>query len=136
MREASDFHMTSIFGNIPYISKYRLTSLPSLDNVVARSKKIASKVPFADDVIALYFCAVDRKVPLKIKASIIASLAYLVLPVDAVPDFLLGLGFTDDVAVMTALYSLVSGHITDEHRRLARRALDTPEATEAVVEEA
>ncbi len=127
--------MSSLFGEIPYVSRFRLTNLPSLDAVIARTKKIATKVPFADDVTSLYFCAIDRKVPLKIKASIIASLAYLVLPTDAIPDFLIGFGFTDDVAVMTALYSLVSGHITDEHRRLARKALGYPAATEMPVEE-
>jgi uncharacterized membrane protein YkvA (DUF1232 family) len=127
--------MASVFSDIPYISRFRLTKLPTLDAVVGRAKKIAAKVPFSDDVIALYFCAIDRKVPLKIKASIIASLAYLVLPIDAVPDFLVGLGFTDDVAVMTALYSMVSGHITDEHRQFARAALGSPEKVDAPLEE-
>jgi uncharacterized membrane protein YkvA (DUF1232 family) len=127
--------MASVFSDIPYISRFRLPTLPTLDAVVGRAKKIAAKVPFSDDIIALYFCAIDRKVPLKIKASIIASLAYLVLPIDAIPDFLVGLGFTDDVAVMTALYSMVSGHITDEHRQLARAALGSSEKVDAPVEE-
>lgn len=119
--------MASIFGNIPYLSRFHLTKLPSLEAVVGRAKSITAKVPFADDVVALYFCAVDGKVPLKVKGSIIASLAYLVLPIDAVPDFLIGMGFTDDVAVLTALYSMVSGHISDEHRKLARAALGISE---------
>lgn len=124
------------FGSIPFIGRFRLTKLPSLDAVVQRSKKIAKKVPFADDVTALYFCAVDKAVPLKIKASIIASLAYLVLPTDAVPDFLVAIGFTDDVAVMTALYSLVSSHITEDHRRKARAALGIAEKDDVASEAA
>jgi uncharacterized membrane protein YkvA (DUF1232 family) len=128
--------MASVFGDIPYISRFRLAKLPSLEAVTSRAKKIASKVPFSDDVVALYFCAIDRKVPLKIKTSIIASLAYLVLPIDVIPDFLVGFGFTDDVAVMTALYSLVSGHITDEHRQLARSALGSATRADVPVEEA
>lgn len=127
--------METVFGKIPFVSKFNVSSLPSLEAVAARVKKIAGKIPFADDVTALYFCAIDRKVPLKIKGSIIASLAYLVLPMDAVPDFLVALGFTDDVAVMTALYSLVSNHITDEHRRLAGEALGVAPEENAPVQE-
>jgi uncharacterized membrane protein YkvA (DUF1232 family) len=81
-------------------------------------------VPFSDDVVALYFCATDKAVPVKVKVSIIAALAYLVLPADVIPDFLVGLGFTDDVAVLTAVYSLVSSHINDTHRKAAKTFFD------------
>jgi hypothetical protein len=37
---------------------------------------------------------------------------------------------------MTALYSLVSGHITDEHRQLARSALGSATRADVPVEEA
>lgn len=42
------------------------------------------------------------------------------LPIDAIPDFVLGLGFTDDMAVLLAAYNVVRNHVTEDHRRRAR----------------
>jgi uncharacterized membrane protein YkvA (DUF1232 family) len=43
------------------------------------------------------------------KLMIVAPLAYFILPIDLVPDAIVGLGFADDgVALMAALKSLVS----------------------------
>jgi uncharacterized membrane protein YkvA (DUF1232 family) len=52
-----------------------------------------------------------------VKGMIGAALAYFALPVDAVPEaLLLGLGFTDDAAVILATLRTVSNYVTDEHR--------------------
>jgi len=116
--------MDAIFEKFPFLKRFELSRLPMLAEIADRAKKIANKVPFSDDVVALYFCAIDKAVPAKVKVSIIGALAYLVLPADVIPDFLVALGFTDDVAVLTAVYSLVSNHITDEHRRAAKTFFD------------
>ena len=42
----------------------------------------------------------DPRVPLLTKAIPIAAVAYLLMPIDVVPDVLLGLGQLDDVAIM------------------------------------
>jgi uncharacterized membrane protein YkvA (DUF1232 family) len=42
---------------------------------------------------------------------------------DAVPDFLLFFGFSDDIAVLTAAFATVRGEITEAHRKAARDAL-------------
>ncbi len=44
-----------------------------------------------------------------------AALAYFVMPFDVIPDFVAGLGFTDDAAVMAMAIGLVARHITPEH---------------------
>ena len=41
-----------------------------------------------------------------------------------IPDFLIGFGFTDDVAVLTAAIAAVRNHITPAHRAAARKALE------------
>ena len=46
-----------------------------------------------------------------------------VLPIDAVPDFLLGFGFTDDMAVLLTAFNVVRTHVTPDHRRRAREAI-------------
>lgn len=87
-------------------------------------RTFASQLPFAEDVAAAYFCATDRNTPLKVRGTLLAALAYFIMPLDLIPDILVFVGFTDDIAVLSATFALVSRHITDEHREKARDALD------------
>lgn len=87
-------------------------------------KRAARHVPFLDELVAAYYCALDRRTPTRVRAMLIGALAYFVLPIDAVPDILAGIGFTDDVTVLLGVIGLVRAHIRDEHRMAARRALD------------
>ena len=86
-------------------------------------RKAARHVPFMNDVVAAYYCALDGAVPLRVRATLIGALLYFVTPFDAIPDFLLGIGFSDDVTVLLGAITLVASHITDEHRERARKAL-------------
>jgi uncharacterized membrane protein YkvA (DUF1232 family) len=89
-----------------------------------RTAKIAARqVPFMEDVVAGYYCALDRKTPMRAKGILLAALAYFVLPADTIPDFIFGLGFTDDIAVLTAALTAVRAHMTPAHRLAAKRAL-------------
>ena len=89
----------------------------------ATFRRAARMIPFADDVVAAYYCALDPATPHRVRAMLLAALAYFVLPLDAVPDLLAGIGFTDDVTVLVATIALVRAHITPVHREAARRAL-------------
>lgn len=106
------------------IKHFKISNLPSRSDVINSVIRSAGKIPFADDVLAMWFCAVDDKTPSKIKAAIIGALAYFVLPLDLIPDMVLGLGFSDDIAVLTAVLALVTSHITPEHRERAKKALN------------
>ncbi len=88
--------------------------------------KLAGKVPFADEAAAAYFCAIDPATPTRVKGILLAALAYFVVPFDAIPDFVAGLGFTDDAAVLAMALSLVARHVTPAHRARARAALNLP----------
>ncbi|GAB4359191.1 MAG: hypothetical protein Kow00114_11930 [Kiloniellaceae bacterium] len=81
------------------------------------------RVPFLEDAVSAYFCAFDPATPRPVKAMLLAALAYFVVPADMIPDFVAGLGFTDDATVLFATLRLVAGNITPRHRRLARRRL-------------
>jgi uncharacterized membrane protein YkvA (DUF1232 family) len=87
------------------------------------AKKAARHIPFMEDVVAAYYCALDRNTPLRAKGILLAALGYFILPTDAIPDFVFGLGFTDDVAVLTAAIAAVRAHITPAHRLAAREAM-------------
>ena len=89
------------------------------------ARRAARQVPFMDEVVAAYYCAMDRKTPLRAKGILVAALAYFVMPADAIPDVLFGLGFTDDIAVLTAAFTAVRAHMTPAHRAAAREALAT-----------
>lgn len=94
--------------------------------LIPKLLKLAGRIPFADDAAASYYCAIDPDTPLKAKAVLFAALAYFVLPADIVPDFVAGLGFTDDATVLTAALGIVGTHIREPHRRAARRLLGLP----------
>ena len=86
-------------------------------------KRVVTRLPFAEDLLAAYYCAFDRQTPRHVQAALLGALAYFVLPFDFIPDMLPVLGFTDDAAVLATAIRLVAAHITPEHRDAARAAL-------------
>jgi uncharacterized membrane protein YkvA (DUF1232 family) len=86
-------------------------------------KRVATKLPFAEDLLAAYYCAFDRETPRHVQAALLGAIAYFVLPFDFVPDVLPILGFTDDAAVLATAIRMVSSHITPEHRAAAHTAM-------------
>ncbi len=86
--------------------------------------RVLANVPYAEDLVAAYYCAFDKTTPLRAKGILIGALAYFILPVDVVPDFILGLGFTDDMAVLLAAFNVVRTHVNQSHRDKARDTLE------------
>jgi uncharacterized membrane protein YkvA (DUF1232 family) len=86
-------------------------------------KQGVAKLPFAEDLLAAYYCAFDRETPRHVQVALLGALAYFILPFDFMPDMLPILGFTDDAAVLATAIRMVAGHITPEHREAARAAL-------------
>lgn len=86
-------------------------------------KQTARQIPFMNEIVAAYFCAMDPDTPLRVRGILLAALAYFILPFDMIPDFLLFFGFSDDIAVLTAAFAAVQGEISDAHRAAAREAL-------------
>ncbi len=86
--------------------------------------KVLAKIPFAEKAIAAYYCALDPQTPARAKGILLAALAYFIMPIDIIPDFLAGLGFTDDMAVLATAISLIKTHIKDKHFEKARAKLE------------
>lgn len=91
-----------------------------------KMSRYAGRIPFAEEAAAAWFCARDPLTPLRVKATLLAALAYFVLPADFVPDIIAGFGFTDDATVLMAALGLVSSHIKPAHKKAARKALGLP----------
>ncbi len=86
-------------------------------------RRTASRIPFADQAVAVYYAARDPETPIAAKGIMLGALAYFVMPVDAIPDILAGIGFTDDAAVIAALLATLGSHVKRRHKDLARDAL-------------
>ena len=89
-----------------------------------KCRRVAARLPFASELLAAYYCAFDRNTPMHVKAALVGTLAYFVLPADVVPDFLPALGYTDDAASLAATLRLVAAHILPAHRDAAETALE------------
>lgn len=94
--------------------------------LIPKILKVAGKIPFADDLAAAYYCALDPATPMKARGVLFAALAYFVVPTDMVPDVIAGLGFTDDATVLATALGVVGSQIREPHRRAARRLLGLP----------
>jgi len=99
--------------------------IPEVDPVSfwKKVRETAGKVPFVDQVVAVWYCALDPATPLKARAIVLGAVAYFVLPFDVVPDVIAGLGYTDDLAIIAAAIRAIRPHITEAHRARAREAL-------------
>ena len=86
-------------------------------------KRNLARLPFAEDLLAAYFCALDPATPTRARAILLGALAYFVLPTDLIPDFILALGFADDAAVLMAAIKTISAHLKPQHRERAREVL-------------
>ena len=110
---------------VPYSERKRKRD----ENRVARGfwpkvRRVLARLPFVGELLAAYFAATDTATPAYVKAVLMGALAYFVLPLDMVPDFIAGFGFTDDATVLLAALRTVKGHITDAHRQRAQQALE------------
>ncbi len=86
-------------------------------------KRVVAHLPFAEDLVAAFYCAFDKQTPRHVQATLLGAIAYFILPFDFVPDVLPLLGFTDDAAMLATAIRLVATHIKPEHREAARAAL-------------
>lgn len=86
-------------------------------------RSVFHRLPFLDNLLAAYYCATDKNAPLQVRAVLMGALAYFILPIDILPDFILALGFTDDATVLLAAIKTVRDNITPEHRAKAARTL-------------
>lgn len=84
------------------------------------AKKLAGKA--IRQLLLAWNVMCDPKTPFGAKAIIGGALAYFVLPLDLIPDFLPS-GYVDDLAALAAVWRVVAEHLNDDHRRQADQTL-------------
>lgn len=87
-------------------------------------RRVAARAPFSKDLLSVFYAARDPETPFRAKGMMLAALAYFVMPADAIPDILAGVGYTDDIAVLMALMGLMSAHVKPKHKQAAREVVD------------
>ncbi len=76
-----------------------------------------------EKALILYYVTQNPKVPAWAKTVIIGALTYFISPLDAVPDILPGLGFTDDLGLLLAAIATVSLYINAETKEQAKQKM-------------
>ena len=71
--------------------------------------------------MVLYCLLKSSDVSLREKTLIIGALGYLILPLDAVPDFIPLLGIIDDLSAIMLVLKTLEKHLTPEIREEARQ---------------
>ena len=101
----------------------------------SKASRVAASIPFADDLLAAYYCTRDPDTPLRVRAVLLAALAYFVVPTDIIPDFIAGLGYGDDASVLMGALAMISQHIKPEHREKAERTVERMRNGESVADD-
>lgn len=74
-------------------------------------------------VLVLYYVSRDPAVPTSLKVKVLGALGYFILPLDFIPDIVLGLGFTDDLAALAWALFTMRKYVTPEIEKKARERL-------------
>lgn len=84
---------------------------------------LCASAPFAQEAVAAYFCAVDRRTPLAVKLTLLATLAGFFLPQHLVPKLLRSVVIGGDVGLLLGALQGFAAHVRPEHRLRARLVL-------------
>jgi uncharacterized membrane protein YkvA (DUF1232 family) len=104
-------------------ARYQLDRATVAEGFWPKLRRLAAHIPFAEDLVAAYYAALDPATPFRVRAVLLGAVAYFVVPVDLIPDVVVGLGYTDDAAVLATALKTLAGHIRPAHRDRARAAL-------------
>lgn len=72
-----------------------------------------------EGVLQLYFALERPQTPAWAKGVIVGALGYFISPIDAIPDVVPVLGYTDDAAVIAAALASVAAHVDADVRKRA-----------------
>lgn len=101
--------------------KKKFEELTFWEKVAEMAKKAGLKVIYA--ALLLYYVMMAESTSIKDKTLIASALAYFVSPIDIIPDFLPGIGYTDDLVILLFVLKTVRDNVTDEIKNQAKAKL-------------
>ena len=81
-------------------------------NFVKKTGKAVGE-PILRKALELYYAMTRQDMPIHAKLEIMGALAYLVMPLDLIPDFIPVVGWTDDAAALAFAYTNAQAYIDD-----------------------
>ena len=96
----------------------------SLDENVIIKILIRAGRTIAKPALEVFEMALDPFTPGQVRVSLMAALAYLIMPFDLFPDFMPVVGFSDDFVALTAVLSIWSKYMTPSIRARAEKKLN------------
>ena len=96
----------------------------SLDENIIIKILIRAGRTIAKPALEVLEMALDPFTPTQVRVSLMAALAYLIMPFDLFPDFMPLVGYSDDFVALTAVLSIWSRYMTPAIRARAERELN------------
>ena len=96
----------------------------SLDENIIIKILIHAGRTIAKPALEVIEMAIDPFTPSQVRVSLMAALAYLIMPLDLFPDFMPIVGFSDDFVALTAVLSIWSKYMTPSIRMRAEKKLN------------
>ena len=96
----------------------------SLDENIIIKILIRAGRTISKPALEVFEMALDPFTPGQVRVSLMAALAYLIMPFDLFPDFMPVVGFSDDFVALTAVLSIWSKYMTPSIRARAERKLN------------
>ena len=96
----------------------------SIDENIIKKILIRAGRTIAKPALEVLEMAIDPYTPAQVRVSLMAALAYLIMPFDLSPDFMPLVGFSDDFVALTAVLSIWSKYMTPAIRIRAERKLN------------
>ena len=114
----------SYYKNKEKIYDAEVLESSSLDeNIIIKILTRAGRT-IAKPALEVLEMALDPFTPAQVRVSLMAALAYLIMPFDLFPDFMPLVGFSDELVALTAVFSIWSKYMTPSIRSRAERKLN------------
>ncbi len=97
----------------PFIPRVEETSL--FDKLARYGAAAGREV--VEKVLWLWFASRRPDLPVWARTTVYGALAYFILPTDVIPDLIPGLGYTDDIGVLSYALVTIAGYVDADVRR-------------------
>ncbi|MDC3072447.1 DUF1232 domain-containing protein [Prochlorococcus sp. AH-716-O10] len=114
----------SYYKNKEKIYDAEVLESSSLDENIIIKILIRAGRTIAKPALEVLEMALDPFTPTQVRVSLMAALAYLIMPFDLFPDFMPLVGYSDDFVALTAVLSIWSRYMTPSIRARAERKLN------------
>tara|TARA_Y100001978_G_scaffold174237_1_gene165680 strand:+ start:148 stop:516 length:369 start_codon:yes stop_codon:yes gene_type:complete len=110
--------------NNQYIYEAEVIESSTIDSNLIFKILIKAGRSIAKPALEVLEMSIDPSTPTQVRISLIAAIAYLIMPLDLFPDFMPLVGFSDDFVALTAVLSIWNKYMTPAIRIKAEKKLN------------